>query len=60
MFHRTIGVQYDNAKCVNEIIYISEPGDVIDPAIESGTDKEEYDNFCGRRLAMLPGGVGPK
>ena len=43
----------DNAKCVNEEVCFDELGDVIDRAIESGADKEEYDNFCDQQLAML-------
>ena len=32
-------------------------GDVIDRAVESGTDKEEYDKFCDRQLAVLLSGT---
>ena len=32
-------------------------GDVIDRAVESGTDKEEYDKFCDRQLAELLSGT---
>ena len=31
-------------ECVNEEVCFDELGDVIDRAIESGTDKAEYDN----------------
>lgn len=44
------------AECVNAEVCFNELGDVIDRAIESGTDKEEYDNFCDQQLAMLCGG----
>lgn len=43
-------------KCVNEEVCFDELGDVIDRAIESGTDKEEYENFCHQQLAELLGG----
>ena len=46
-----------NAKCVNEEVCFDELGDVIDRAIESGTDKEEYDKFCDRQLAVLLSGT---
>lgn len=43
-------------ECVNEEVYFDEWGDVIDRAIESGTDKEEYNKFCHQQLAVLLGG----
>ena len=43
-------------ECLNEEVYFDELGDVIDRAIESGTDKEEYDKFCHQQLAVLLGG----
>lgn len=43
-------------ECVNEEVYFDELGDVIDRAIESGTDKEEYNKFCHQQLAVLLGG----
>lgn len=43
-------------ECVNEEVCFDELGDVIDRAIESGTDKEEYDNFCNQQLAVLVSG----
>lgn len=43
-------------ECVNEEVYFDELGDVIDRAIESGTDKAEYDTFCQLQLAVLLGG----
>lgn len=43
-------------ECVNEEVCFDELGDVIDRAIESGTDKEEYENFCQQQLAELLGG----
>lgn len=43
-------------KCANEEVYFDELGDVIDRAIESGTDKAEYDTFCQQQLAVLLNG----
>lgn len=45
-----------SSECVNEEVCFDELGDVIDRAIESGTDKEEYDNFCNQQLAVLVSG----
>lgn len=41
------------AECVHNEVCFDELGDVIDCAIESGTDKEEYDRFCSRQIAVL-------
>ena len=38
-------------ECVND-----ELGDVIDRAIESGTDQAEYDRFCEQQRALLLSG----
>ena len=43
-------------ECINEEVCFDELGDVIDRAIESGTNKEEYENFCHQQLAELLGG----
>lgn len=43
-------------ECANEEVCFDELGDVIDRAIESGTDKEEYESFCRQQLAALLGG----
>ncbi|MDB9190830.1 hypothetical protein [Parabacteroides distasonis] len=45
-----------SSECVNEEVCFDELGDVIDRAIESGTDKKEYDNFCNQQLAVLVSG----
>ena len=42
-------------KCVNDEVCFNELGDVIDRAIESGTDKAEYDKFCEQERAKLFG-----
>ncbi|MCD7851501.1 MAG: hypothetical protein LUH63_18370 [Parabacteroides sp.] len=42
-------------KCVNDEVCFDELGDVIDRAIESGTDKAEYDKFCEQERAKLFG-----
>ena len=34
------------SKCINNEVDCSELVDVIDRAIECGTDKEEYEQFC--------------
>lgn len=47
----------DKAKCVNEEVCFDELGDVIDQAVESGTDKKEYDRFCDQQFAMLLNGI---
>ena len=39
-----------------EEVCFDELGNVIDRAIESGTDKEEYENFCRQQFAALLGG----
>lgn len=52
-------VYLQNAKgteCVNEEVCYDDLGDVIDRAIESGTDKEEYEKFCQQQLVELFGG----
>lgn len=41
---------------INEEVCFDELGDVIDRAIESGTDKEEYEKFCQQQLVELFGG----
>lgn len=43
-------------ECINEEVCFDELGDVIDRAIESGTDKEEYEKFCQQQLAELLSG----
>ena len=52
-------VYLQNAKgteCINEEVCFDELSDVIDRTIESGTDKEEYENFCQQQLAELLNG----
>lgn len=39
--------------CVHEEVCYDELGDIIDKAIESGTDKAEYDKFCKQQLNVL-------
>ena len=46
-----------DVECVNNEVCFDELGGVIDRAIESGTDKEEYDKFCDRQLAVLLSGT---
>ncbi len=40
-----------SAECINEEVCFDELGDIIDRAIESGKDKEEYEQFCSQSLA---------
>ena len=42
-------------ECVNEEVCFDELGDVIDRAIESGTNKAEYDKFCEQERQKLFG-----
>lgn len=35
-----------DSKCINEEVCFDELGDVIDRAVEGGTDEEEYKQFC--------------
>ena len=44
------------AVCVNEEVCFDELGDVIDRAIEKGTDENEYKKFCEQQRALLFGG----
>lgn len=57
IFSRMYYLKDDGAECVNKEVCFDELGDVIDHAIESGTDKEEYDKFCDQQLAMLLSGT---
>lgn len=36
-------------ECINDEVCFDELGDVIDRAIEHGTDKTEYDIFCNQQ-----------
>lgn len=44
------------AVCVNEEVCFVELGEVIDKAIEKGTDEKEYERFCERQRALLLNG----
>lgn len=54
---RSLAGGYEKAGADNEEVCFDELGDVIDRAVESGTDKEEYDKFCDRQLAVLLSGT---
>lgn len=43
-------------ECINEEVCFNELGDVIDRAIERGTDQAEYDRFCERERALFLSG----
>ena len=45
-----------DVECVNEEVCFNELGDVIDRAIECGTDKEEYEKNCHQQLTKLLSG----
>lgn len=45
-----------NVECINEEVCFDELGDVIDRAIEKGTDQAEYDRFCERERALFLSG----
>lgn len=48
-------VKRKDVECVNNEVCFDELGDVIDRAIESGTDKAEYDKFCEQERRKLFG-----
>lgn len=39
-------VNYQEVKCITDRAFFDEIGEIIDKAIESGTDKAEYEQFC--------------
>lgn len=43
-------------ECINGEVCFDELGDVIDRAIEKGTDQAEYDRFCDRQRALFLSG----
>ena len=45
-----------DVECVNDEVCFDELGGVIDRAIESGTDKAEYDKFCEQERIKLYSG----
>lgn len=48
----------DGVSCVHNEVYCDELGTTIDEAVESGTDKEEYDRYCEAQLNLLIAGQG--
>ena len=40
-------------RCVNDRAFFDEVGEIIDKAIESGTDKAEYEQFCQQQCYKL-------
>ena len=45
-------------RCICDMAYFDMLGDIIDTAIESGTDKVEYQKFCeGERAKLFSGKV---
>ncbi len=49
-------VSKDDETCVSDDVYADQLGDVIDVAIERGTDPEEYEAFCKAQLSLLVSG----
>lgn len=43
-------------ECINEEVCFDELGEVIDRAIEKGSDEKEYEAFCHQQLTLLLGG----
>jgi len=43
-------------ECVSKEVCFDELGDVIDRAVESGTDQAEYEEFCRQQLGKLLSG----
>lgn len=41
------------AECVTDRAFFDEMGEIIDRAIESGTNKAEYEQFCRQQLMEL-------
>lgn len=46
-------VNYQEIKCVNDRAFFNEVGEIIDKAIESGTNKAEYEQFCQQQWYEL-------
>lgn len=44
-----------DVKCLHDEVCFDELGELIDRAIESGTDREEYERFCARQTEGLFG-----
>lgn len=46
-------MDYQETKCITDRAFFDEVGRIIDRAIESGTNKAEYDQFCRQQLNEL-------
>lgn len=46
-------VNYHEIKCVTDRAFYDQVGEIIDRAIESGTDKAEYEQFCQQQWYKL-------
>lgn len=43
-------------RCICDMAYFNDLGEIIDTAIENGTNKEEYNYFClGEKIKLLTG-----
>lgn len=45
-----------SVECINEEVCFDELGEVIDRAIEKGSDEKEYEAFCHQQLTLLLSG----
>lgn len=46
-------MDYQETKCITDRAFFDEVGEIIDRAIESGTNKAEYDQFCQQQRYRL-------
>lgn len=46
-------VNYQETKCITDRAFYDQVGEIIDRAIESGTDKAEYEQFCQQQWYKL-------
>lgn len=46
-------VNYQETKCITDRAFFDQVGEIIDKAIESGTNKAEYEEFCRQQRYKL-------
>ena len=46
-------MNYQETKCVTDEAFFDQVGEIIDKAIESGTNKAEYEQFCRQQRYKL-------
>lgn len=55
-FYETYLSDKNGIRCICDMAYFNNLGEIIDTAIESGTNKEEYNNFClGEKIRLIIG-----